>query len=84
MVHGGTLIAMEKTTLYLPSELRQALKVAARSEKKTQAVIIRRALEEYLERRGRPRLLSMGIDEDRELSGSESEDWLRAAEWGKP
>jgi len=83
MVYGGIFIAMEKTTLYLPGELRQALKEAARSEKKTQAVIIRRALEEYLERRGRPRLLSVGIGEDRELSGSESEDWLRA-EWDRP
>ena len=74
---------MEKTTVYLPGELRRALKEAARSEKKPQAVIIRRALEEYLGRRERPRLVSVGIGEDRELSGSESEDWLRA-EWGKP
>jgi Ribbon-helix-helix protein, copG family len=83
MVYGDILIAMEKTTLYLPSELRQALKEAARSEKTAQAVVIRRALEEYLERRERPRLLSVGVGEDRELFGSESEDWLRA-EWGKP
>jgi len=83
MVYGDILIAMEKTTLYLPSELRRALKEAARSEKKAQAVVIRRALEEYLERRGRPRLFSVGIGEDKELSGAESEDWLRA-EWGKP
>jgi len=73
---------MEKTTLYLSSELRQALKEAARSEKKSQSVVIRRALEEYLERRERPRLLSVGVGEDRELSGSEAEDWLRA-EWGE-
>jgi predicted transcriptional regulator len=74
---------MEKTTLYLPSELRRALREAARSEKKAQAVVIRRALEEYLERRERPRLRSVGIGEDGQLSGAESEDWLRA-EWGKP
>lgn len=83
MVYGGTIVAMEKTTVYLPGELRQALKEAARSEKKAQAVVIRRALEEYLDRRERPRLLSVGVGEDRELSGSESEDWLRA-EWSKP
>jgi hypothetical protein len=82
MVYGGRIVGMEKTTLYLPSELRRALKEAARSEKKSQAVVIRRALEEYLERRERPRLLSVGIGENRELSGSESEDWLRA-EWGE-
>lgn len=83
MVYGGTIVFVEKTTLYLPSELRRALKEAARSEKKAQAVVIRRALEEYLERRERPRLRSVGIGEDRELSGAESEDWLRA-EWGRP
>jgi predicted DNA-binding protein len=59
MVYGGTNVLMEKTTLYLPGELRQALKKAARSEKTAQAVVIRRALEEYLERGERPRLLSV-------------------------
>jgi predicted transcriptional regulator len=83
MVYGDKIVLMEKTTLYLPRELRRALKEAARSEKKAQAVVIRRALEEYLERRERPRLRSVGIGEDRELSGAESEDWLRA-EWGEP
>jgi Ribbon-helix-helix protein, copG family len=83
MVYGDKIVLMEKTTLYLPRELRRALKEAARSEKKAQAVVIRRALEEYLERRERPRLRSVGIGEDRELSGVESEDWLRA-EWGEP
>jgi predicted transcriptional regulator len=83
MVYGDKIVLMEKTTLYLPRELRRALKEAARSEKKAQSVVIRRALEEYLERRERPRLRSVGIGEDRELSGAESEDWLRA-EWGEP
>ena len=82
MVYGGTLIVMEKTTVYLPSHLQRALKEAARSEKKAQAEVLRRALEEYLERRERPRLLSVGIGEDKELSGAESEDWLRAG-WGE-
>jgi predicted transcriptional regulator len=83
MVYGGILVAMEKTTVYLPSHLRRALREAARAEKKAQAVVIRRALEVYLERRERPRLRSVGIGEDKELSGAESEDWLRA-EWGEP
>jgi metal-responsive CopG/Arc/MetJ family transcriptional regulator len=73
---------MEKTAVYLPSHLLRALREAARSEKKVQAEVLRRALEEYLERRERPRLSSVGIGEDAELSGAESEDWLRA-EWGK-
>ena len=74
---------MEKTTIYLPVELHRALKEAARSEKKAQAEVLRRALEEYLERRERPRLRSVGIGEDKELSGADSEDWLRA-EWRRP
>lgn len=74
---------MEKTTVYLPIRLQRALKEAARSEKKPQAEVLRRALAEYLERRERPRSRSVGIGEDEELSGAESEDWLRA-EWGKP
>jgi Arc/MetJ-type ribon-helix-helix transcriptional regulator len=82
MVYGDILIAMEKTTVYLPSHLQRALKEAARSENRAQAEVLRKALEEYLERRGRPRLRSIGIGEDAELSGAESEDWLRD-EWGK-
>lgn len=73
---------MEKTTIYLPENLHRALKEAARAEKKAQAEVIRKALEEYLDRRERPRLRSVGIGEDRELSGADSEDWLNA-EWGR-
>lgn len=72
---------MEKTTIYLTPEMHRALKETARLEKRPQAEVLRRALEEYLERRERPRLRSVGIGEDRELSGADSEDWLRA-EWG--
>lgn len=72
---------MEKTTVYLPGELHKALKEAARSQKKAQAEVLRAALEEYLERQERPRPRSVGIGEDKELSGAESEDWLRAR-WG--
>ena len=71
---------MEKTTIYLTPELHRALKEAARLEKKPQADVLRRALEEYLGRKERPRLRSVGVGEDRELSGADSEDWLRA-EW---
>jgi hypothetical protein len=82
MAYGATLINMEKTTVYLPAHLQRALKEAARSEKRSQAEVLRSALEDYLARRESPRLRSVGIGADRELSGAESEDWLRA-EWGK-
>lgn len=73
---------MEKTTVYLPSDLHRALKEAARAEKRPQAEVLRRALEEYLERRERPLPLSVGAGEDEGLSGADSEDWLEA-EWGR-
>ncbi len=83
MVYGDTLTTMEKTTVYLPSHLQRALREAARSEKRPQAEVLRSALKDYLARRERPRLRSLGIGEDKNLSGAESEDWL-CAEWGRP
>ncbi len=73
---------MEKTTIYLPAELRRSLKDVARIKKRPQADILRKALEEYLDRRERPRLRSAGIGEVKELSGADSEDWL-FEQWGK-
>lgn len=75
-------IMMEKTTIYLPPELHRALKDAARVEKKPQAEVLRRALEEYLGRQERRLPLSLGLGEDEELSGADSEDWL-FEQWGK-
>ncbi len=37
---------MKKTTLYLPEELKEAISLKARSESRSEAEIIRRALEE--------------------------------------
>jgi hypothetical protein len=82
MLRGGKLAAMEKTTVYLRSHLQRALREVARLEKRTQDEVFRKALEEYLKRRERPRLRSGGIGEDAELSGAETEDWLRH-EWGE-
>jgi len=73
---------MEKTTLYLPTELRRALKETARREGKSQAELIREALSAYLARRKKPRLRSLGVGEDPELSGRASEKWLEEA-WAK-
>ena len=74
---------MEKTTVYLPEMLQRALKEAARAENKPQAALVRAALEEYLERRERPPLRSLGLGEDEGLSGADSEGWIEA-EWGRP
>jgi predicted transcriptional regulator len=72
---------MEKTTIYLTPELHRALKDAARVEKKPQADVLRRALEEYLGRQERPLPLSVGLGEDEKLSGADSEEWLHE-QWG--
>lgn len=73
-------VPLEKTTLYLSRELHGALKEAARREGKPQAALIRSALEDYLGKRERPSLRSIGAGEDGELSAKESEAWLRS-EW---
>jgi predicted transcriptional regulator len=73
---------MEKTTIYLPEDLHRALREAACAENKAQAEVIRRALEEYLERRERALPLSIGLEQDSGLSGAGSEAWLEA-EWGR-
>ncbi len=72
---------MEKTTVYLPEDVLRALRQAARREGQPQAALIRRALEEYLEKVGRPRLRSVGAGEDRELAARDAESWLES-EWG--
>lgn len=82
MTYGTFPSVMEKTTVYLSPELHRALKDAARVEKRPQADVLRRALEEYLGRQERRLPLSVGLGEDEELSGVDSEDWLHG-EWSR-
>ncbi|GIW31801.1 MAG: hypothetical protein KatS3mg071_1975 [Meiothermus sp.] len=70
---------MEKTTLYLPPELHQALKNVAKQEGKSQAELIREVLAAYLAKRNRPHLQSIGVAGDQELAGRDSEIWLEKA-----
>jgi predicted transcriptional regulator len=77
----GKMTLVEKTTVYIPEDIRRALQQAARREGKPQAVLIRRALAEYLEKVDRPQLRSVGAGEDRELAARDAEDWLKF-EWG--
>ncbi|WP_300008890.1 CopG family transcriptional regulator [Pseudonocardia sp.] len=46
---------MQRTTIYLPDELKARLESAAREERRTEADIIREALDAALQRRRRPR-----------------------------
>ena len=75
-------MASEKITLYLPRELHRALSEAARREGKPQAEIVRGAIEEYLDKRPRPSIGSIGAGEDEGLSASRSEEWLED-EWAR-
>ena len=42
---------MQQTTVYLPEDLKRRLEQAARQDRRTEASIVREALEEALERR---------------------------------
>ena len=68
---------MEKTTLYLPADLQRALGATAKREGRPQAEIIREALAAYLSERVPVRLRSIGAGSDDEVTGANSEKWLR-------
>ncbi len=70
-------MAMEKTTLYIPSELQAALREHARRTGRPQAELIRAALERYLGEMPKPELLSLGLGTDTQLNARDSEEWLR-------
>jgi predicted transcriptional regulator len=69
---------MEKTTIYLPSDLHSALKDVSRRTGRPQADLIRDALREFLKVQPRPTLKSVGAGDDDSLTGRESEEWLRS------
>ena len=68
---------MRKTTLYLPDELHETLRGAARRMGKAQADIVREALEAYLQAQDRPVPRSIGAGEDAGLAGRDTEAWLK-------
>jgi hypothetical protein len=69
---------MVATTFDLPAELRLTLAAEARASGKDEAEIVREAPEQFLRDRPRPRSLSVGIVDDPDLNGVDSEDWLLA------
>ena len=68
---------MQKTTLYLPDELRQRLRSAAKQTGRSQADLTRDALEEYLARQPRRTPRSLGMLADGTMSGAEAKRWAR-------
>jgi hypothetical protein len=74
---------MEKTTIYLPAELRWYLKDAARRSGKSQADLIREALDAQRANAPRPKPKSIGAFRgDGGVSASEIKQWVRK-EWSK-
>ncbi|MGH7755817.1 MAG: ribbon-helix-helix protein, CopG family [Vulcanimicrobiaceae bacterium] len=74
---------MEKTTLYLSSELARGLADLARRTKRPKAEVVREALAAYLEAAPRLALRSLAAGEDAEVSGATSEDYLRTTLRGR-
>jgi predicted transcriptional regulator len=73
---------MEKTTLYLPTELQAGLRDISRRTGRSQAALIREALGQYIAAQERPWPRSIGSAADGTVSGVESEEWLRR-EWSR-
>ena len=73
---------MDKTTLYLPEDLRRQLEQAAKRERRSQAEIVREALGRYLSAAPAAKFRSIGLGADAEVTGESSEAWLRKS-WSK-
>jgi predicted transcriptional regulator len=69
--------AMHKTTIYLPAELQHRLRELARRTRRSQAEIVREAVERYLGAQSEPLPASIGAGEDELVTGRDSEAWLR-------
>ncbi|MGI8998127.1 MAG: ribbon-helix-helix protein, CopG family [Candidatus Limnocylindria bacterium] len=67
---------MNKTTIYLPDELHRSLQAAARRTGRSQARVVREAVERYLTDADRPQLTSIGMGERRGLDARDYEAWL--------
>lgn len=68
---------VNKTTLYLPDELRRSLKDVARRTGRREAEVVREALGIYLAQQAPPQPRSLGAGEDPDLAGRDSEHWLQ-------
>lgn len=78
----GMLLVVNKTTLYLPSDLQRTLREVARRTGRRQADLVREALDLYLRQQVQPQPRSIGAGEDGELAARDSEAWLKA-HWGR-
>lgn len=67
---------MDKTTLYLPSDTQQALRLIARRTGRSQAALIREAIDDYVRRQERVPLRSLGLGENETVHAQDAEAWL--------
>ncbi len=74
---------VNKTTLYLPDELRRSLKDVARRTGRREAEVVREALGIYLAQQAPPKPRSLGAGEDADLAARDSEQWLQDRWAGK-
>jgi len=73
---------VERTTVYLPRELRAALRAEARRRGQPQSVLIREALEKLLAGAEPALPRSIGIARKKGITGREAKAWLRA-DWDR-
>jgi hypothetical protein len=69
---------MNKTTIYLPEALHRSLQGVARRSGRSQAHVIRDAIEQYVANEEPPQLTSIGVGDDPELDARDYEAWLEA------
>ncbi len=70
---------MEKTTLYLPDDLREELRGAARQSGRSQAELVRDALRSFLDSRPSTLPRSMGAVSDETFDARDDEGYLADA-----
>lgn len=68
---------MKKTTLYLDDAVLAEIKIVSRSEGRSEAELLRNAIDDYLERRRSELPPIFGTGSGGKFTGAESEDWLR-------
>ncbi len=69
---------MNKTTLYLPDDIQRRLREVAKRTGRAQADLVRTAIDRYLADEPSPLPGSIGVGDDAELRGRDTEDWLRS------
>lgn len=78
----GIFSCVEKTTLYLPSDLQRSLRDEGERSGRPQAALIREAIAQYLARRPVRLPRSIGVGSDGKVGGEASERWIRK-EWDR-